>query len=126
MDQQRPPHGDSRRRVFPSVRFYVAELMVSSVSAAWHFRDSTERIVYRWPSGRRTVSYKGRQVPYRDAFEMEKLVTEHLALGLPAFVGGKALYPNEDGDLSFRPYPFIDVTDDAEHERYRAFVATRP
>lgn len=127
MEEQRPPTGyDNRRRVHRPASFYVAELMVSSTSAAWHFADSAERIVYELPNGRLIVSYRGRQVSLRQRAEMEKLVKEHLALGLPVFVGGKALFPGETDDLSFRSYPFIDITPDEERERFRAFLAKRP
>lgn len=57
---------------------------------------------------------------------MDRLVTEHLALGLPAIVGGKHLFPGDDEDLTFRAYPFIDITSVSERERYRAFLANRP
>jgi hypothetical protein len=122
---QKPPHGDNRYRVHHSARFYVAEVMVSSTSAAWHFSESTERIVYRWFGGGTRVSYRGRYLPIHRASEMEKLVKEHLARGLPAFIGGKTLHPDEDDDLSFDPYPFIDTTRPEEQARYRAFLSSR-
>lgn len=122
---QQPPHGDNRYRVHRSARFYVAEVMVSSTSAAWHFSESTERIVYGWFDGGNRVSYRGRFLPIHRASEMEKLVKDHLARGLPAFIGGKAIHPAESDDLSFDPYPFIDITKPEEHARYRAFLLSR-
>lgn len=126
MDDQAPPRGyDNRRRVHSSTNFYVAELMVSSTSATWHFNDAAERIVYELPNGHLVVSFKGRFVPIRSKAEMAKLVTEHLALGLPAIIGGKHLFPREDKDLTFRAFPFIDITSVSERERFRAFLANR-
>ena len=121
--EQQPPRGDARYRVYRSVRFYVAELMVGTGGATWYFNDSKQRVVYRTPDGIENVVYKTIYYPLQSAERMIEIAENHSRLpGGTVIIGGKPIYADDD-DREFAPYPFIDITHPSEHERFRAIIA---
>jgi hypothetical protein len=124
MDQQ-PPQGDARYRVHRSVRCYIAELRFGTVGASWSFDESAERKVYLDPAGREFVVYKTRYYPLQPAARMIEIVKTHSRLqGGVVTVGNKAIYWDGE-DREFAPYPFIDLTSQAEHARFRQLLASK-
>ena len=119
---QLPPRGDQRRRVNNSAKFYVAELHVGTAGGTWHFTESAERIVYRFPGGVRKVTYRSRYYQLHAPSEMISLVDAHRALGGTAIISGRNF--NED-HRPFTPFEFIDITEPSELERFKAIVQAR-
>jgi hypothetical protein len=122
--QQQSPKGDARYRVHRSARCYVAELMVGTGGASWYFDDSVERKVYLDLVGREFVVYKTRYYPLQPAERMIEIVKMHSRLkGGVVSIGMKPFYWDEDSE--FTAHPFIDLTSQAEHARFRALVASK-
>ena len=112
--KQMRPAGDWRYRVHGSAVFYVAELLCGSRGCTWYFAKSAQRVVY--PAGeRRLVVYKGKYYDLQQASRMKEILDEHLGLGWAVRIGKAVLYSSED---KFRSYPFIDISEPAEIERW--------
>lgn len=116
-EKQLPPKGDNRYRVHRSVKCYLAEMMCGRSFCTLHITDSIERVVYNFPGGIEKVQYKNKFYALQPAEKMAEIVKQHLADKGGVILSGKTLYSFEK-DQSFDPYPFIDVTDADDRERY--------
>jgi hypothetical protein len=116
-EKQEPPKGDNRYRVHRSVKCYLAEMMCGSGFCTLYIRDSIERVVYKFPGGIEKIQYKNKFYVLQPAEKMTEIVKQHLADKGGVNLSGKSLYSFEK-DQSFDPYPFIDITDKDDRERY--------
>lgn len=82
-----------------------------------YISDSIERVVYRFPNGLEKVRYKNNYYDLQPAEKMSELVKQHLADRGGVNLSGKSLHTYKK-DNSFTSYPFIDVTDADDRERY--------
>lgn len=116
-ETQQPPKGDNRYRVHRSVKCYLAEMMCGSRFCTLYITDSIERVVYKFPGGVEKVRYKNKFYNLQSAEKMAEIVVQHLTDKGAVNLSGKSLYSYQK-DKSFDPYPFIDVTDANDRERY--------
>lgn len=115
--EQIPPQGDNRYRTHRSVKCYVAELVCGTKWCTWNFSDSIERVVYLFPGGIEKVVFKNRFYELKTPDEMEQIVINHLADKGAVNIVGNPLGHYEK-DQSFKPYPFIDITDAETYKTY--------
>jgi hypothetical protein len=114
---QHPPKGDNRYRVHRSVKCHLLEMMCGTRFCTLYISDSIERVVYRFPNGLEKVRYKNNYYDLQPAEKMSELVKQHLADRGGVNLSGKSLHTYKK-DNSFTSYPFIDVTDADDRERY--------
>ena len=115
--KQQPPQGDNRYRVHRSVKCYLAEMLCGASFCTLYITDSIERVVYLFPGGIKKILYKNKFYALQPAEKMAEIVAQHLADKGGVNLSGKSLYHFEK-DKSFEPYPFIDITESDDRERY--------
>lgn len=115
---QIPPKGDNRYRIHRSVKCYLLEMMCGSVFCTLYISSSIERVVYISRNGTEKVQYKNRFYELQNAERMTELVAKHLLDKGGVSLSGKSLY-SQNEDNSFIAYPFIDITDNDERDRYQ-------
>ena len=117
-EKQEAPKGDNRRRVHRSVKCYLAELGCGIAFCTWDFRESIERVVYLFPTGKEykeMVQHNNRFYALQTPERMLKIIHDHLADGGSVNLPGKSIRSSKD---DFDPYPFIDITSADDLSRY--------
>ncbi|MCO5111899.1 MAG: hypothetical protein M9929_13830 [Burkholderiaceae bacterium] len=116
-EKQHPPKSDNRYRVHRSVKCYLLEMLCGTSFCTLHITDSIERVIYRLPNETEKVQYKNKFYDLEPAENMKELVEKHLRDKGAINLSGKSLYSSQE-DKSFDPYPFIDITNADDRERY--------
>lgn len=116
--KQKPPQGDNRYRTHKSVKCYVAEVYMGTVSGTWYLNDSAERVIYRFPDGSERVVYKNRFYRLQSAERLTEIAKRQFRNDGTFVIGGKHI-TCIDKDKSFEPHSFIDITSEEDRRRYQ-------
>ncbi len=114
---QRPPKGYHSYRVHRSVKCHLLEMTCGTGFCTLYISDSIERVVYGFPNRSEKVRYKNKYYDLQPPEKMTELVKKHLADRGGVNLSGKSLHAYKK-ENSFTSYPFIDVTDADDRERY--------